>query len=66
MGYYTWGLNTLQYLRETLGLKRRFETGCGSYMGGDTLGSMQQWRPTNLAINATISPEFNGTVDPML
>ena len=35
-------------------------------MGGDTLGSMQQWRPTNLAIDATISPEVIGTVDPML
>ena len=35
-------------------------------MGGDTLESMQQWRPTILAIDATIWPELIGTVDPML
>ena len=35
-------------------------------MEGSTLGSMQQWRPTNLVIDATISPKVIGTVDPGL
>ena len=35
-------------------------------MGGDTLGSMQQWRPTNLTVKATILPRVIRTVDPML
>ena len=26
-------------------------------MGGNTLESMQQWRPSNLTVDATISPE---------
>ena len=45
-------------------MRRHFETPCGSYMGGDTLESMQQWRPSNLTVDATISPEdIRGTGD---
>ena len=59
-----WGLNSLEYLRGTLGMRRHFETPCGSYMGGDTLESMQQWRPSNLTVDSTISPEdIRGTGD---
>ena len=62
--FYTWGLNRLEYLRGTLELRRYFETPCGSYMGGNTLESMQQWRPSNLTVDATISPEdIRGTGD---
>ena len=44
-------------------MRRHFETPCGSYMGGDTLESMQQWRPSNLTVDSTISPEdIRGTV----
>ena len=50
----------------TLESRHHFETGCGSYMGGDTLGSMQQSSPTNLTVEATILPEVIRTVDPML
>ena len=53
---YTWGLNRLKYLRGMLELRHHFETPCGSYMGGNTLESMQQWHPSNLAVDATISP----------
>ena len=60
------GLDSLEYLRGMLGLRRHFETHCGSYTGGDTLGSMQQWRPTNLIFKTTISPEDIRTVDPLL
>ena len=61
---HTWGLNRLEYLRGTLELRRYFETPCGSYMGGNTLESMQQWRPSNLTVDATISLEdIRGTGD---
>ena len=64
VGSHTWGLNSLEYLRGTLEMRRHFETPCGSYMGGDTLESMQQWRPSNLTVDATISPEdIRGTGD---
>ena len=43
----------------TLELRRHFKTPCGSYMGGNTLEltleSMQQWHPSNLTVDATIS-----------
>ena len=36
----------------------------GSYMGGNTLESMQQWRPSNLTVDTTILPEdIRRTVD---
>ena len=55
--FYTWGPNRLEYLRGVLELRRHFETLYGSYMGGNTLESMQQWSPSNLTVDATISPK---------
>ena len=55
--FYMWGLNRLEYLRGTLELRHHFETPCGSYIGGNTLDSMQQWRSSNLTVDATILPK---------
>ena len=58
------GLNRFEYLRGTLEMRRHFETPCGSYMGDNTLESMQQWLPSNLTVDATILPEdIGGTGD---
>ena len=43
--------------RVSEGVVRAETSPCGSYMGGNTLESMQQWRPSNLTVDATISPE---------
>ena len=51
-----WGLSRLEYLRKTFELKRHFET-----------QSMQQWCPSNLTVDATVSLEnIRRTVDPLL
>ena len=59
--FYTWVLNRLDYLRGMLELRCHFETLCGSYMGGNTLESIQQWSPSNTTVDATISPKELGT-----
>lgn len=39
------GTKLTQVSEGTLELRRNFETSCGSYMGNNTLESMQQWSP---------------------
>ena len=52
------GTEQIRVSEGTLELRRHFETPCESYMGGNTLESMQQWSPSNLTVDALFHPKI--------